>query len=429
MRTRILLSFFIIVAVVFIGLARPSQSVASTETVVSSRDTTLTETKNPPRAEGVQEEQEKKETEKAEKEKSAVEKEKKKAVKWVSKEEKPAKISVWIDKDDKAKKIIVTGKPFVFVKKGDSEKGVVLTISGKDVELKKGEKGHWTLKADKVHIINEDEAKVIELDKGNVVSLTIEKGKDGKTIHILQSPEVHLKKAIKIPSCYSTGVKIDKGKKKTLYIYPYHEAVVLPHAKLLPGIHLKGEHKELKEKLKKLRDRLKEIKEIEDEVEKDKAQDEALEEIEKALEELSKELEATSKELRDISININTDLKHKLKDQIKLAKKIKVHLPIIEIDGDKKIISFVDKDGGFKLIVKSKLNSEKKAEYEEKLKQLRESLPEGYNAESELDEENSTMTIKITAGKKDDKSWEEVKKLVKEFVDNLSKTEKKTSNA
>jgi beta-lactamase regulating signal transducer with metallopeptidase domain len=429
MRTKIILSFFIIAAAVFIGLARPSQSVASTETVVSSKDTTLAETQNPPRAEGVQEEQEEKETKKAEKEKSADEKEKKKKVKWVSKDDKPAKISIWIDKDEKAKKIIVTGKPFVFVKKGSSEKGLVLNISGKDLELIEGEEGCWTLKADKVHIINEDEAKVIKLDEDKVFGITIEKRKDGKTIHILQSPEVHIKKAIKIPSCYSIGVKIDKGKEKAFYIDPHLDIVTLPHLDVHPVIHLKSEHKELKEKLEKLRERLKKIREIEDEVEKDKAQEEALEDIEKALEELSKELEDKSEKIKDLNLAINMDLKHKLKGKLKLAKKIKTYHPSIDIEGDKKIIGFVDKDGRFKLIIKSKLDSEKRGEYEEKLKQLKESLPEGYNAESEIDEEDNTITIKITCEKRDDKSWEEVKKLVKEFVDKLSKKEKKSSNA
>jgi len=428
MRTKILLSFFIIVAVSFIGLARPSQSAASTETVVVSKDNSLTEIQNPPQAEGVQEEQKKKETKKADKEKSADEKDKKKKIERVLKDGKPAKVSVCVGKDEKAKKIIITGKPFVFIKEEDPEKGLVLTISGKEVELIKGDKGHWTLKADKVHIINEDEAKVIKLDKDNVVCIAIEKGKDGKCIQIIKSPEIHIKKAIKIPSCYSIGVKIDKGKKKTLYIDPHHNILALPHLNLLPAIPLKSEHEELIKKLKKLQERLKEIKELEDEVEKKEAQEDVLKDIEEVLEELSEELEGKSDKLKDLKLGIKLDRKHMLKDKIKLAKKINVHLPYIEIERGKKIISFVDKDGGVQLIIKSKLDSERKGEFEEKLKQLKESLPEGYNVESEIDEENNTVTIKITSEKKDDKSKEEVKKLVKKFVDELTKTEKKTSN-
>ncbi len=432
MRTKILLSFFIVLAVAFIGLARPTQSAASPEKDVSSRDTSLTEIQNPPQAEEGQEKEEKKETKKAEKEKSAdeEEKDKKKKIIRVSKDEKAEKVSICIGKDGKERKIIVTGKPFVTVKKGDTEKVLALTISGKDVELIKGEEGHWTLKADKVHLIREDEEKVIKLDKDNVVCITIEEGKEGKNIHIVKCPEIHLKKAIKIHSFYSIRVKSDKGKKKTLYIDPYHKAVALPHLDVSYLLHQKAEHKKLKEKLEKLRERLEKIRELEDEVEKEKAQEEALEDIEEVLEELSKELEDKSEKIKDLDLAIDIDFKGKLKDKIKLGKTIKVHLlPHIEIERGKKIISFVDKDGGVQLIIKSQLDSEKKEEFEEKLEQLKESLPEGYEVESEIDEENNTVTIKITSDKKDDKSKEEVKKLVKEFVDKLKKTEKKTSNA
>lgn len=428
MRTKILLSFFIIAAVVFIGLARPSQSVASTETVVSSSDTSLTETKKPAQTEGVQEEQEKKEKKKAEKEESEDKKDKKKAVKWVSKDEKPAKVSIWIDKDDKERKIIVTGKPFVTLKKGEYEKGLVLTISGKDVQLIKGDEGHWTLKADKVHVINEDEAKVIKLDKDKVFSITIEKGKNGKTVHIVQSPEVHIKEAIKIHPCPSIEVKFDEGKKKAIYIEPYHKAIVLPHLEVSHLLDQKAERKKLKEKLEKLRERLKEIKELEDEAEKKKAQEIILKDVEETLEELSEELEKKTDTIKDIHLKLGKDLKLKLKDELKLAKKIKAYYPIIKIEGDKKIIGFVDEEGGHKLIIKDKLDSDNKAEYEEKLKQLKESLPEGYKVESEIDEENNTITIKVTSEKKDDKSREEVKKILKEFVGKLKKKEKDTSN-
>jgi len=429
MRTKILLSFFIIVAVALIGLARPSQSVASTGAVMSGSDNSVAEIQNLHQPEGIQEEPERKEIEKAEEEKSADEKAEKKDKDETLKDEKPAKVSIWIDKDEKERKIIVTGKPFVFVKKGDSEKGLVLTISGKDVELIKSEEGHWTLKADKVHVINEDEAKVIKLDKDKVFTITIEKGEDGKTIHILQGPEVHLKKGINIAPPYSIGVKIDKGKKKALYIDPLHEAVSLPHVHVFTSICLKSEHEKLKEKLEKVRERLKEIKELEDEAEKEKAQENILKDVEEVLEELSEELEKKTDTIKDLHLKLDKDIELKLKDEFKFAKKIIAYHPIIKIEEDKKIIGFVDREGGHQLIIKDKLDSDNKAEYEEKLKQLKESLPEGYKVESEIDEENNTITIKITSEKKDDKSREEVKKILKEFVDKLKKAEKETSNA
>ena len=84
----------------------------------------------------------------------------------------------------------------------------------------------------------------------------------------------------------------------------------------------------------------------------------------------------------------------------------------------------MDEDKGWQIIITGSLDSEKKDEYEKKLNQLRESLPEGWKVESEIDEKDNTITIKITSEKKDDKSKEEVKKLVKEFVGELSKKKK-----
>jgi len=72
----------------------------------------------------------------------------------------------------------------------------------------------------------------------------------------------------------------------------------------------------------------------------------------------------------------------------------------------------------------NKLDSENKAKHEEILKKLKEGLPECYEVESEIDEENNTITIKITTKNKDEKSKKEAKELAMKIVDKLKKVEK-----
>ncbi|MFB0564965.1 MAG: M56 family metallopeptidase [Candidatus Aminicenantaceae bacterium] len=350
MKTKILLSFFIIALITFIGLVRPSQSAASNETIFSDNDTLLTEIQNPPPTENAQEKQEKKKSEKAEKKEST-------------------------DKKDKKK---------------------------------------------------EKEFKVLKLDRDNVFSIKVGKGKLGKKFILLGIPELHCKVADAAKKCYTIQIK---GKKKKLHITTPVFAHAFPHLDLHPSVPLKTEHKKLREKLTKLREKLIKIRELKDIAEIDKAQEEALKDIEEVLKDLSEELEEKPEKLKDLKlgIKIETDLKYKLAHKIKHLEKIDCDLKSIEIKGDKKIICVLDEDEGFQLIIKSKLDSENKGKYEEILKKLKEGLPEGYKAESEIDEENNKIIIKITTGKKDEKSKKEIKKLLEEIADELSKLEEKTS--
>ncbi len=185
------------------------------------------------------------------------------------------------------------------------------------------------------------------------------------------------------------------------------------------------EHKKLREKLEELRDKLKELKDSQLEREIDEDIEEALEAVEEALEEMRKELEKLPKELHhDIHIDIKTDLKHELVNKIKGIKTLKDHFICIQPLGGKKIAYVTDKEGGFQIIIKNKLDSEGKAKHEEILKELKEGLPECYEVESEIDEKNNTITIKITCKKKDEESNKDAKELAMKIVDKLKKLEK-----
>jgi beta-lactamase regulating signal transducer with metallopeptidase domain len=405
MKTKILLSLSVIAAITFIGLARPAQSTASNAAIFPDNTESMTEIQNTTQAEKQQEKQEKKKTEKEEKKGT---------------EKKKAYTTVSVVKDDKEKKIILTGKPFVVIKKGQSEKETILSVSGKDIELIKGEEGHWTLKAGKLCLIKEDDAEVIKLDQDTEFSIIIDKEKGDKKIQIIKAPEIHLKKGLKNPLSYKVHLK---GGKKTLHIAPYvYISASAPLSKLSLS-HLDIEHEKLREKLEELRDKLEKFKESQVEKEKDEAVEEALKAVEEVLEEMREELEKKPKELEHIHIDIKPDLKFKLANKFKHLK-FKNNFIYIQPEGGKKITCYVEKDGGFQIIIKNKLDKENKAKYEKILKELKESLSECYEVESEMNEGNNTLTIKITSKKKDEKSKTEVKELVKKIVAELKKVEK-----
>jgi beta-lactamase regulating signal transducer with metallopeptidase domain len=419
MKTKLLLSFSVMAAITLIGLARPAQPSASHTAFFMDNNEFLTEIQNSPQPEDIQEEQEKKKAEEQEKKEST---EKKKGeITWILKDGEKVHISLRADKDEKGNKIIVTGEPILIVKEDHPEKGVILSISGKDVVLKKGEEGHWTLKADKLHLIHEDEDKIIKLDEDTEFTITIEKGKDDKKIQIIEAPEIQIKKAVKIPKSYT--IHIEDGK-KTFYISPDISVSSVPLLDVHPFLHLKIEEKKLREKLEELRDKLKKIKELQGEVEEAEAREQALKAVEEVLEELREKLEKRNKELEDIQIQIKTDIKPKLVNKIKTLKSFEHAFVWIQDEDDKKIIGIAEKDGGFQIIIKNELGSENKAKYEEILEKIKEDLPEDYEAEYEIDEEENTITYKITTEKKDEKSKIEVKELVKKIVDELKKEEK-----
>lgn len=423
MKTKILLSSLVIAAIALIGLARPSQSAAFSEKSISNKDTLITESQNSPQEKAAQEKKEKKKAEKADKKESKEKKDKKKDITCISKEGEPVHLSISICKDDKTKKIYILGKPYIYIKKVFPEKGIALSVSGKDLKLEKCEKGHLLIKSGKLHLCKDDKAKVIKLDKGHFTTLKVEKGKDGKNILVLKSPEVHLKKYDKLDKHFTIHVEGEKGEKKKIHISPHLDLHVAPHVEVLPKLHLELEHKKLEEKIKKIREKLKNIREQKGKEEEAEIQEEVLKEIEEVLEELSEKLEKKAEKLKDVKVCVKTDLKNKLSEKIKeiIQDKIKYVHTFTEIEEDIKAVGVIDKDNEFNVIIRFNLDSKNKSKYEEILKKLKENLPENYEVESDIDEKEGTVTIKITGVEKDEETKKKVKKLIQEIKDALSK--------
>ena len=458
MKTKVLLSFFIIASIAVIGMARCSQATAMNETNLPDNQATLTETQQPVQA------AEHQETTEQEKKKETAEKEKKKEVKWVSKEGKTTTFDIYVDKDDKGtKKIILKGEPVIVVKKGDHKKGVIFNISGKDAVLIKSEDGKWTLKSDVLHLIKEDDAKVIKLDKGKISAIKVEKGKNGKNVLYISSPDVELKKIGKDDKAFTIHIDKDKGAKdihivtspkihieKSKKYHTIHiegeegkakKVYVTPHIKIdkavaldaHPVFRLKIDNEELKKKLKLIQEKIEKIKEIKYKEAKIKAQEEALQKVEEILKEINAEL------LKYVNVNVRTDIKDKIRKAIKIDEKVKDRIKLriaekigedqkfISVDKDAKVISLIDKDDAFQMVIKSHLDSENKAKYMEIINKLKEELPEGYEVKSEIDEEKNTIMIKIKTDKKDEEATDKIKKLMKKVVEKIKQLKDKTA--
>jgi len=193
------------------------------------------------------------------------------------------------------------------------------------------------------------------------------------------------------------------------------------HVEVHPFIHLELKHEKLKEKIKKIKEKLKKIKEQEDLDAKADLKEEILKELEESLEELSEELEKKSEKLKDVSISIHAEPEIKIDEFIKDSIKIKKHLSFVDVKDEEEIIVVVDKDNGIQIILKTILDKENKKKYEETLKKLKESLPEGCEVESEINKDTNTITIKISGIGKDKEQKKDLKSLIKEIVEEFKK--------
>jgi len=422
MKTKIILTFLVILAITIIGLARPSPTAAFSEKTVLSKDISLAGIHHPNQEKNVQEKQEKKKKSgKADKKESKEKKDKEKKITWVTKEGKSGCVEVHIIKGDEIKKINLEGKTITIINKDVPEKTYTLKVGGKEITIKKDEEGHWTIRGDKLEIVKGDKAKFIKISKGDALWIITEDKKDGCKTLIVGTPYVFISKDKKGHKSFTIHLKGDKGETKELFI--------APHVHMHPDIHLELKHEKLKEKIKRIKEKLKKIKEEVGAESQAEINAKTLQELDEVLEELTEEIEKESKKLKDINISIHVDPKIKLKHYIKGIKKLKDHFTLVDIKGEDKVIGIIDKDNGIQITIKTSLDKEHKEKYEKILKKLKENLPESYKVESEIDEETNTFIIKISGIKNDKEQKDNMKKLIKEIIGKISKAKGKTTQA
>lgn len=405
MKTKILLSSLIIMTIAFIGLARPSQSEASTNEIIS------------------QEKQIKKTTKKTDK-KESVEKAKKKFT-WVIEDGKKIQFIITTDEEGTVNISEIDGDILIHIDKDSNEKKFTLLIDDKKLVLQKDEKGSWLLQEDDKEAFNfyistsnkknknYNVVYQIKGDKDNKNYNTVyrKKGdKDNKNVFYVKAPKIHIEKLekphgainihvahkIKIPNknidIYISGIE---GITKKIKISPQVDVHIEPHA----AVHIEP-----------IRVNIHVVPDIAISFQID--QEKTLKEVQEVLKELSEKLREKSAELKDISLSLHADVKG-----LHLDKDENIIVDIEKIEDHKNFAFVTIDEGEFQISMEAHFDSENKNKYEEIVNKLKKDLPKGYTVESMIDEEAGIFTINIK-GSEEDKNTE---KTVKEILEDLKK--------
>jgi len=447
MKTKMLLSSLIIMSIAFIGMARPSQSEAFTDTVLPQDEAVTADTMDVSQETTVQEKQVKKTTKKTEK-KEAEEKTDKKLT-WVSEDGKKIEIIISTDEEGEIKLSKIGGDMVIQLDKDSDENTFTLSLDDKILTLHKDEHGNWSLHADKKEALSLHISTSEKKNKYYNVVYQIKGDKDGKNYFVVSTPKIHIEKHekpyeivnihvspknLKLSPKYNIHVEGEEGEKKAIKIAPHVDVHAEPNISTY-SIHRSDlDQKELKEKLAEITERLKNIRENELELTKEK-QEEALKEVEEMLKKLSEELKENKVELKDIALSLHADIEDLHLDKtedvvldIKIIedfnwvekKDVDMDIAVDFMEGEN--IAFISTDdGGFQISMKSDFDSESKSKYEEIVKKLKKDLPKGYTVESIIDEEAGTFTINIKGIKDDQNTEKKIKEILADLKAQLSK--------
>ena len=474
MKTKIMLSSLIIMTIVFIGLARPSQSEAFTNEIFSQEDAVLTDGQNVSQETTVQEKQVKKTIKKTEKKES--EEKTKQTISWVSEDGKTIEFIITTDEEGDINVTKIEGDTVIELDSETGDNKFTLHLDDKHLVLQKDEEGNWTLQTEKgeklsysistsqkqdkkynvVYRIKGDKD-----DKNYSVAYRLKGDKDGKNVIYVKAPNIHIEKLEKAKGAVNIHVapkialpykKIDihiegeEGEKKYIKATPLIDVHMAPHFSTISLQRSGLDQKELKEKLTEIAEKLKEIRERTDLEQSKESKEEALKEVEEMLKKLSEELKEKKIELKDVALSLHTDIKDIHLDK---AENVVVGVKNIHIDLDKAVAVDIKKtedfewavkkdinisledgknfaivttdDGEFQISMKADFDSKSKNKYEEIVKKLKEDLPEGYTVESIIDEEGEFITINIKGVKDDEKSEKKIKEILAELKAQLSK--------
>jgi len=430
MKTKILLSSLLIISITFIGLARPSQSEAFTDTILPQDEAVLADSQDVSQETTVQEKQEKK------------------TITWVSEDGKKITFIISTDEEGEVKISKIDGDMKIHIHK-DSEDGkkFTLLVGNKNLVLHKDEKGNWSLQADEGEKLSYHLSHTVKLGKKLNLAYSIKKDEKDKKVLYVKAPKIHIEKLIKPHGAVNIHVapkiaipykKLDihiEGEeegKKWISVSPRMKGYRTPYVTTYSIKDAGLDQKKLKEKLAEITERLKEIRERTDLEQSKESREEALKEVEEMLKKLSEELKEKKAELKDITLSLHTDVK-----DVHLDKTVDVAVGVKKIDDVKwveakdinvdikegKNVAFVttDDEGEFQIGIKADFDSENKSKYEAIVKKLKDDLPEGYTVESIIDEESEIFTINIKGVKKDKKAEKEIKEILEALKEQLSK--------
>lgn len=383
MKTKLMLSMTIILLIVFVGLARPTKSIAANDTEMGMEEapTYITSVAWQEKTASEQEKEQKKKAEEAEK-----------------KEKAENKKNTWVSKE---------GKTIVFIDEDGNKKKIVLEGDKKSYFIKKGDEGVWTIAEDEIKHLKGEQAKVIKL-------------KDGKTIWI-SAKDAHLKDgaiAVTSPKIHIyTDKEHLKAGKNVLYFSPHSAKAV--------DIHLDSEkHKELNEKIKAIQEKLHKITEEKAGAKVTEVDTKTLQEVEEVLAEITEGIESKKDKYENIYVSYHPKTVAVVKEHSdKLHEHdVELHEEFEDLHSkDHMAVSVTQKDNSIRIKFTADIDEDLEAKKAEILEKLKEELPEGYLVDMSIDEESNTLKISIKGDsvKKEDKL--KVKELVKKIGEVLKK--------
>jgi beta-lactamase regulating signal transducer with metallopeptidase domain len=413
MRTKIFFSVLVILTITLLGMARPSvSSRISNEAAIN--DVFITDSLN--QQSEAQEEQEKKKekakTDEPEKEESK--KKKKDVFVWHMEEGEEGEVEVIIADKGKVKSFTIK-EPVIIIKKDDSGKEIAITSTGKAIDIKKDKEGTWVIKGDAVSM--QEHMQEIDLGEGAVITLKTTT-KDGKKTIEINAPAVVVKRAEHPSEHITIKVSEEGGKKKAVVDAPR------VHVEHHPDIHLQVKETELKKihaKLKKIHEKL--SKEMESKTEEEEL---ALKDMDETLKKLEKKLDAMENKIKNIALSIHeephkihSDYDHgiSIKHKTDTGEGEEDHIYITKGKGH--VMAFVNEEGEATFLAHMKLKKAQKQAFADAVEEVKQDLPEGYDIESEFDDESGSATIKIKGSAKIKENKDMVVKLLKELKEKL----------
>ncbi len=407
MRTKIFLSVLLILTISFLGMARPSPSRITAQkghfedVMIPDHEYIVPLSQ--------EKEEKKKDQEKADKK---AEKEKKEDVfVWNMKEGEEGEVKLIITDKGKVKTFILK-EPVIIIKKDDTGKEIAWMFKGKSIDIK-GEDARWVVKGDALTL--QEELPALELEEGSVIRLK-SRTKDGEKIIEIEGPVITAAED-ENPSKHITLEVSEEGGERAIVVAP-RVHVEHPDVEVHPeiAVHIKDDAlKKIYEKLQKIHERL--SKEMESKTEEDK---QALIEMEETLKKLEIKLKEKEIELKDIKLTIQ-EKPHVIIIEQK-GESDKEEKDIISIEKEEGYLTvFIDEEGQATFLAKMTLEKEQKSAFIDAVKNIEEDLPEGYELESEFNEDTGRAIVKIKGREGTEESKDVIVKMLKEFKEQLGK--------
>jgi beta-lactamase regulating signal transducer with metallopeptidase domain len=397
MKTRVILSFMVILAVAFIGMARPASAPAKKEAVPASHAISIGESEICPPAESALSGEDRIPQEKAEaQEKQGEKKKEEKSIIVVKpKEEKTAPLEITIIKGDETK-TLTFGKPITIQKSADGTI-IILSPEGNELEVLKGGPVRLEIKSGGLELIKE--GKAIKITEGRIsrYRLVTKKEKAGAALSIVLAPAVKIHKP---------GTE----KKKNIQI------VVEPRQGAKPTIGLVAENElsEIREKARRIRETLRKVKEEKLDIA----------ELEKELGELEAELKKSESTSR-LEIKVAEKPSAFTVIRKKSDQEAGTEVSVEKEPGERKFTVISKKEGGFTIVYGTKAAEKSREAYERTVERVKKELPEGYSLEPEFNEKAGIITLKIQAAGAKVASEDLVRKIVDILKEELKKEETK----